>query len=115
MWKHRRPYYREYEDSDSKNERNCMHLPLFERDYTHPPLFELCRRIGEEKHRGEQNSIREVLTGNTPGTAGSRWLLAAFAAASAASWLPRISQRLRTKGSESAFGFSKGFCPRYAS
>src|SRR6266850_6498080 len=58
--KHRRPQERKHEHGNSEDER----------DYTHPPLLELCRRVGEEKHCGEQNSIREVLTGNTPGIAG---------------------------------------------
>ncbi len=58
--KHHRPQERKHEHGNSEDER----------DYTHPPLLELCRRVGEEKHCGEQNSIREVLTGNTPGTAG---------------------------------------------
>ena len=58
--KYRRPQDRKQEHGNSEDER----------DYTHPPLFELCRRIGEEKYRGEQNSIRQVLTGNTPGTPG---------------------------------------------
>src|SRR5206468_8621822 len=58
--KHRRPQDRKREHGNSEDER----------DYTHPPLLELCRRVGEEKHCGEQNSIREVLTGNTSGTAG---------------------------------------------
>ncbi len=58
--KHRRPQERKHEHGNSEDER----------DYTHPSLLELCRRVGEEKDCGEQNSIREVLTGNTPGTAG---------------------------------------------
>src|SRR5712671_596664 len=58
--KHCCPQERKHEHGNSKDER----------DYTDPPLLELCRRVGEEKHRGEQNSIREILTGNTPRTAG---------------------------------------------
>jgi hypothetical protein len=50
--KHCCPQERKQEHGNSEDKR----------DYTHPALFELCRRIGEEKHRGEQNSIREVLT-----------------------------------------------------
>src|ERR1700757_1771543 len=66
--KHQRPYDRKHEDGNSEDER----------DYTHPALLELCRRVGEEKHRGEQNSIREVLTGNTPGTAGLLLAVSSF-------------------------------------
>src|SRR5438477_4846917 len=61
----------------SQREHRCPHNGKQENRYsksecddTHPALLELCRGVGEEKHCGEQNSIREVLTGNTPGTAG---------------------------------------------
>src|SRR5438045_9080178 len=57
----------------SQREHRCPHNGKQENRYsqsecddTHPALLELCRGVGEEKHCGEQNSIREVLTGNTP-------------------------------------------------
>ena len=38
-------------------------------DDTHPALLELSRGAGKEKHRGKQNGVREVLTGNAAGVA----------------------------------------------
>src|SRR5213080_5323645 len=57
--KHQRPDNRKRKNSHSKSE--C--------DDTHPALLELSRGAGEEKHCGKQNSVREVLTGNSPGVA----------------------------------------------
>jgi hypothetical protein len=57
--KHQRPHEREQEDSHSKSECNDAY----------PALLKFCRRTGEEKHSGTQNSIREVLTGNIAGVA----------------------------------------------
>src|SRR6059058_5121916 len=55
--KHQRPDNRKREHSHSKSE--C--------DDTHPALLKLSRRTGEEKYRGKQNSVSEVLPGNTAG------------------------------------------------
>src|SRR5438477_1763414 len=57
--KHQRPDNRKRKNSHSKSE--C--------DDTHPALLELSRGAGEEKHCGKQNSVREVLTGNSAGVA----------------------------------------------
>src|SRR5436305_13817865 len=57
--KRQRPDNRKRKNSHSKSE--C--------DDTHPALLELSRGAGEEKHCGKQNSVREVLTGNSAGVA----------------------------------------------
>src|SRR5947208_10305847 len=57
--KHQRPDNRKRKNSHSKSE--C--------DDTHPALLELTRGAGEEKHCGKENSVREVLTGNSAGVA----------------------------------------------
>src|SRR5437868_14433450 len=57
--KHQRPDNRKRKNSHSKSE--C--------DDTHPALLELSRGAGEEKHCGKQDSVREVLTGNSAGVA----------------------------------------------
>src|SRR5437762_10794560 len=57
--KHRGPYDSKEEDSDRKTECNDAH----------PTLLKSARRICEEEYCREQNSIREVLTGQRAGLA----------------------------------------------